>query len=558
MAPIPLDNPELLTIFANLHAPAKTPSASTVSRDMKEIFGWTRDNVIEVLVKIDGKIHLTADGWTSPNTISYLGVTVQFVKDGAIATFPLDFIKLTKAHTGCYLAMRLAQTIQEFRLGDKVLGFTGDNGSNNDTLVDELSDLIPSFPGASHRVRCIAHVLNLVAKAILSAFCQKVEDDDTTTALLTEIDEGSDDIPAHDDDEDDTDDGDEVAPEVQASDEGTVEGIVAEADLDGRLDSLLAKDAAVARVAITKVRRLRCFIPTLSLELPFADEAFKESSMAQFINLNIPVALLKNLAQLRVSCDWAGAHVLDMLSSCEHLESLEIDVWCQGLELGPQQRAEGPSKAILPKLRTLIFRNLPAPTYLAHFVAPALTALDIQWEISPDMIPEGEFRGHLLRFLSQSGCQKSLHTLRLRESAFYCGELAAIILDLPSLQNLTLDRTHVQWYQFWEILRERFEALRDSGVDHEGGQWFPPLKVLELLRVPLQPLVLLSVFEFLYQRGPDPCKLVVSFETLQVPDQTQIESCWGLTAQRCERGRKATLRDFGISVSIASYSTEFV
>ncbi|KAJ3517888.1 hypothetical protein NMY22_g13865 [Coprinellus aureogranulatus] len=299
-------------------------------------------------------------------------------------------------------------------------------------------------------------------------------------------------------------------------------------------------------------------IRTLSLELPFADEAFKESSMAQFINLNIPVALLKNLAQLRVSCDWAGAHVLDMLSSCEHLESLEIDVWCQELELGPQQRAEGPSKAILPKLRTLIFRNLPDPTYLAHFVAPALTALDIQWEISPDMIPEGEFRGHLLRFLSQSGCQKSLHTLRLRESAFYCGELAAIILDLPSLQNLTLDRTHVQWYQFWEILREKFEALRDSGVDHEGGQWFPPLKVLELLRVPLQPLVLLSVFEFLYQRGPDPCKLVVSFETLQVPDQTQIESCWGLTAQRYERGRKATLRDFGISVSIASHSIEFV
>jgi hypothetical protein len=88
-----VEDPELRVIFANLHAPVETPSASTVSRDVKEIFGYTKDNVIKVLGAVEGKVHLTADGWTSPNTIAFLGVTVQFIRDGKIITFPLDFIK---------------------------------------------------------------------------------------------------------------------------------------------------------------------------------------------------------------------------------------------------------------------------------------------------------------------------------------------------------------------------------------------------------------------------------------------------------------------------------
>jgi hypothetical protein len=92
-----IEDPELRNIFTKLHAPVETPSASTMSRDVKEIFGYTKDNIIEVLAAVEGKIHLTADGWTSPNTIAFLGVTVQFVRDGKLVTFPLDFIKYVMA-----------------------------------------------------------------------------------------------------------------------------------------------------------------------------------------------------------------------------------------------------------------------------------------------------------------------------------------------------------------------------------------------------------------------------------------------------------------------------
>ena len=39
-----------------------------------------------------------------------------------------------------------------------------DNASNNDTLIDELSNLIPTFGGWEYHIRCFAHILNLVVK----------------------------------------------------------------------------------------------------------------------------------------------------------------------------------------------------------------------------------------------------------------------------------------------------------------------------------------------------------------------------------------------------------
>ena len=84
---------ELLDIFADLHAPCKTPSQSTISRDIKDAHALVRATVIKKLAAVDGKIHVSADGWTSPNTISFIGIVVQFVVDGAINVLTLDYVK---------------------------------------------------------------------------------------------------------------------------------------------------------------------------------------------------------------------------------------------------------------------------------------------------------------------------------------------------------------------------------------------------------------------------------------------------------------------------------
>ena len=42
---------------------------------------------------IPGKIHICVDGWTSPNVISFLGVTAHWHEGGKVKHIILDFIK---------------------------------------------------------------------------------------------------------------------------------------------------------------------------------------------------------------------------------------------------------------------------------------------------------------------------------------------------------------------------------------------------------------------------------------------------------------------------------
>jgi hypothetical protein len=47
---------------------------------------------------------------------------------------------------------------------NQVLALVCDNASNNDTMVEELQVLVPSFRGQTTHVQCFAHILNLVVK----------------------------------------------------------------------------------------------------------------------------------------------------------------------------------------------------------------------------------------------------------------------------------------------------------------------------------------------------------------------------------------------------------
>lgn len=78
--------------------------------------------------------------------------------------FSLLLSRATKAHTGTYLAAKVTECLQDFKIEKKVLGLTADNAGNNNTMVRELEELLPSFQGVKTQVRCFAHVLNLVAK----------------------------------------------------------------------------------------------------------------------------------------------------------------------------------------------------------------------------------------------------------------------------------------------------------------------------------------------------------------------------------------------------------
>ncbi|KAF4617981.1 hypothetical protein D9613_012955 [Agrocybe pediades] len=190
-----------------------------------------------------GKLHLCADGWTSPNVIAFIGTTIHWVVDGKIVSAILDFIKATKAHAGVYLAARIAECLREYKIQDKIMGFTADNASNNDTLVQELSVILPSFPGKKTR-------------AILLPFSRKAsQSSDSESDVDRELEMIEQEMTGGlgvGDEEPELDEEDDIAADVQMSDAAAVNGVTEDADLDSRLDPLSAHDMNIGRLSIAK------------------------------------------------------------------------------------------------------------------------------------------------------------------------------------------------------------------------------------------------------------------------------------------------------------------
>ncbi|QRV96253.1 hAT family dimerization protein [Ceratobasidium sp. AG-Ba] len=144
--------------------------ALLISTDVQRIYEDSAEDAARYLQLVPGALHLALDGWTSPTHESYLGVVIFWYAEGKIWRSILEFIRLTKAHTGDYLAERVKDCLTRFGIEDKILSICADNAGNNDTLSVRLHEFVPTFDRPSARTRCFAHILNLMAKAFMSLF----------------------------------------------------------------------------------------------------------------------------------------------------------------------------------------------------------------------------------------------------------------------------------------------------------------------------------------------------------------------------------------------------
>ena len=68
------------------------------------------------------------------------------------------------SHSGQTMAHELQDSLKSYGIAVKLLGFVADSTSNNDTLTDNLHEQLPGWDGQHNRIRCLAHVINLVTK----------------------------------------------------------------------------------------------------------------------------------------------------------------------------------------------------------------------------------------------------------------------------------------------------------------------------------------------------------------------------------------------------------
>lgn len=120
--------------------------------------------------------------------------------------------RLTKSHTGEYLAQKVSEILKEYGLVDTMLGMAMDNASNNDSMLKELPHILPASAsvGTEYQIRCFGHIINLVCQAFLSLFNtskKALKADGPTNGADTDDNESS--------DEDDTGDDGELIEDQQ-------------------------------------------------------------------------------------------------------------------------------------------------------------------------------------------------------------------------------------------------------------------------------------------------------------------------------------------------------
>ncbi|CAG7824613.1 unnamed protein product [Allacma fusca] len=119
------------------------------------------------------KFSIGLDGWTSPNRIPLLGVTIHWVGDDwTVHEDLLEFKHLLGKHDGRTLCEALVAIFGDFQISfSNILGVTCDNASNNDTLFEYLEkdckEKNISFESNKSRIRCFAHFMNLCIQDML-------------------------------------------------------------------------------------------------------------------------------------------------------------------------------------------------------------------------------------------------------------------------------------------------------------------------------------------------------------------------------------------------------
>lgn len=148
-------------------------SHNSIKKMLMSDFELRKKAVREELANSISKIHISFDLWTSPSSskLAMMGVVAHYVtKDHVARSLLIGFKSLIGEHTGVNQAACIYSILEDMKIASKkLLGyFISDNASPNDTGTEELCRLLDIDNWVHHRLRCLGHVINLAAKALLN------------------------------------------------------------------------------------------------------------------------------------------------------------------------------------------------------------------------------------------------------------------------------------------------------------------------------------------------------------------------------------------------------
>jgi hypothetical protein len=161
---------ELVHVIAPALDEFMISSATTIRNWILKLFEDQSLVIKAKLAKARSKVHISFDGWTAPNHRAFIGIVAHWLdEDLKKQDLLIGLRRIKGSHSGENIAEAILPVLKLFQLGSNIGFFIADNAGPNDTAIRAiLRDLNPDIKDPdSRRVRCFAHIINLVAKAFL-------------------------------------------------------------------------------------------------------------------------------------------------------------------------------------------------------------------------------------------------------------------------------------------------------------------------------------------------------------------------------------------------------
>ena len=149
--------------YADIEAVGCLPTADTIARWTQRDSQSYKTPVIELPSEVEGNLHFIFDLWTSGNLLCLNGVYAHYLDAfGKKKKVLLSIPSISDSHTGENTAKGIVDIITEFSLENRIGYFVLDNAANNDRALEALGSSF-GFDPRKRRIRCAAHIVNLVA-----------------------------------------------------------------------------------------------------------------------------------------------------------------------------------------------------------------------------------------------------------------------------------------------------------------------------------------------------------------------------------------------------------
>ncbi|WKA08910.1 hypothetical protein VitviT2T_026593 [Vitis vinifera] len=133
------------------------------------------------LEKLETRMAITTDMWTSNQKKGYMAITVHYIDESWLLHHHIvRFVYVPPPHTKEVLSDVLLDFLLDWNMDRKLSTITVDNCSSNDGMIDILSEKLSSsgsllLNGKIFHMRCAAHVLNLIVKEGLDVIRVEIE-----------------------------------------------------------------------------------------------------------------------------------------------------------------------------------------------------------------------------------------------------------------------------------------------------------------------------------------------------------------------------------------------